>query len=283
MSNKKISQLPRATQVSPSDQLAIVNQGVTKSIQVSDLVGLDTGWLDINLKTNYPCPETTRAPQYRVIGSTVYLRGNLFIPSEIEVFDGIEVASKTPSAIHVDENFVTATNTGAILFSTDEDSNLPPLAQPDRTIVFSNLLISRRYTVRDTLSTPFQLFSIPIVATVNFVINTDGELLIAGIQDVEDVPSGNDVVGTHPFRLASTKIDAGQAFPDFSHVSVGDSSNNNAIKLDTFKKSESIALTATENINTTQIEHLGGFSISLDGITYLNDGTNRWDFFINRH
>jgi hypothetical protein len=285
MSNRKISELPRAIVVQPSDQLAIVNQGVTKSITVSDLVGNDTGWLNIILKTNYPLPDTSRTPQYRVIGSTVYLRGDLYIPSQGQTNSSFNTNIDVPSNIHVDENFVYATESGALFFKTNANNsyvNLPSIAQPDKVLSFPNLLLSRRYYARSAMSNDYVLFAIPIVANVTFEINENGVFNVFAIKDTEDVTTGNAVTGAHPFRLTSTKINAGQPFPNFSHVSVGDANNAQAMKLDTFKKSGDSALLATEDIDTTKSEHLGGFHICLDGITYLNDGSNRWDYFYNR-
>lgn len=259
--NRKISELPRARQITENDLIPIVNFGETKNITVKQLVGGDTGWKDIILKTNYPAPLIGENPQYRVIGETVHLRGSLYIPCAPN------------SNILVDTNFNTCTEQGFLFFNSNNGINLPFEASPGTRFLRSNVLLARRFDFEQN----GHRYIIPIVATVLFIINTNGTFQLAGIYDFEDLPDGLDSFGAHPHRIISTKIEAGQPFPDYSHVSVGIGTNH-VMSIPPLTINN-VQVLAPENIDTTKINHLGGFEIPLDGISYLNDSFYKYETF----
>jgi hypothetical protein len=259
--NRKISELPRARQITENDLIPIVNENVTKNITVKQLVGGDTGWQNIILKSNYPYPTNWAVPQYRVIGETVHLRGSLYIP----------FASN--SKVLVDTNFVSYTEAGSLFFDSNTGYNLPFEAAPSNRFLRSNVLLSRRLEFVQNEET----YNIPIVATVLFIINTNGTFQLAGIFDYEDLPTGIDSFGAHPHRIISTNIEVGQPFPDYSNVSVGVGTNH-VISIPPLTINN-VQVLAPENIDTTKINHLGGFGITLDGISYLNDSFYKYATF----
>ncbi len=253
--NRKISELRRVTQVTENDLIPIVNDGQTKNITVKQLVGGDTGWQNIILNPNYPYQSFKFHPQYRVIGETVHLRGRLYIPCA------------AGSNILVDENFVTTTPAGFLFFNASSNNgvNLPIEACPSDRFLRSNVLLSKRYEISILGNT----VDIPVVATILFMINIDGTIQLSGIFDYEDLPNGIDSFGAHPHRILSTNIQQGQPFPDYSQVSVGVGTNH-VVSIPPFMVNDN-EVVAPEDIDTTKINHLGGFEIPLDGISYLNN------------
>lgn len=256
--NRKISELRRVTQVTENDLIPIVNDGQTKNITVKQLVGGDTGWQNIILNPNYPYPTNWAIPQYRVIGETVHLRGSLYIP----------YASN--SKVLVDTNYVSYTEAGSLFFNSNSGVNLPFEACPALRFLKSNVLLSRRL---DFVQNE-QNYNVPIVATVLFLINPTGTFQLAGIFDFEDLPTGIDAFGAHPHRILSTNIQQGQPFPDYSQVSVGVGTNH-VMSIPPLTINN-VQVVAPENIDTTKINQLGGFGISLDGISYLNNYFNKY-------
>jgi hypothetical protein len=256
--NRKISELRRAYQITENDLIPIVNNGETKNISVAQLVGHDTGWQNINVNSNYPYPSGWALPQYRVIGETVHLRGSLYIPYA------------PTSKVLVDTNFVSYTESGFLFFNSNSGVNLPYEASPSLRFLKSNVILSRKLDfIQNEIS-----YTIPIVATVLFIINTNGTFQLAGIFDYEDLPTVIDSFGAHPHRIISTNIVAGQPFPDYSQVSVGVGTNH-VMSIPPLTINN-VQVLAPENIDTTKINHLGGFGISLDGISYLNNYFNKY-------
>ena len=265
MSDLKISELEELTSYAlPNDKLAIVNEGVTKQVSVENLFG-DTGWVDLILKTGFPHIDIENKPQYRVIGSVVYLRGLLTIPA----------VGKTTS---VDSNFIETTSLGGLYYRANTGHvNLPKIAAPETTLAFPNKTMVRKYmAINGVVSS-----NVSIVTNNSFFILNDGTFLFSGIFDVEDVPTGNDSIGAHPLRTLSTVIGVNNQFPDYAKFNVGNVSHNFAIQI----PAHSTKLKASENINTTNIDKIGGFAIELDGISFLTENTGfrpYWDNFNHR-
>lgn len=256
--NRKISELPRARQITENDLIPIVNENVTKNITLKQLVGGDTGWQNVFVKSNFPYPNGWAVPQYRIIGETVHLRGSLYIP----------FASN--SKVLVDTNYVSYTQAGSLFFDSNTGYNLPIEARPDSRFLRSNVLLSRRLVINQNN----EVYNIPIVATILFIINTDGTFQLAGIYDFEDLPDGLDSFGAHPHRIISTNIKKNQPFPDYSHVSVGVGANH-VMSIPPLSINN-VQVLAPENIDTTKIEHLGGFGIGLDGISFITNSFNKY-------
>jgi hypothetical protein len=265
MPNKRISELTELTIASPTDELAIVNADETKKIQVKNLIPQDTGWIDINLNTGYPVLDYTLRPQYRKIGDMVHLRGTLYIAPLN--FDSSNLAAAN---IGVDNTYVSVVG-DALTFKVGVTENIALTAAPPRTFVVPGILCSRRYEATGSDGTRYWM---PISTVLTLIISPTGEIRIASVKDVEDYSglmpgsnSSNTVFGAHPYRLLTTNLASGDPFPDFSNASLANATTS-ALELPPY-----LTVTAPENIDTTKPSMLGGFSIKLDGMTYLTGAT----------
>ncbi len=263
MSDKKISELPKLSKAYQSDLLTLEQNGRGKSVTAVQLLGRDTGWRNIAVPTGYLHTNNSVFPQYRKIGKVTYLRGQLFIPSY-----NLDINNSDDASVHVNSNVIHYHDEYLAFTNLSCYRNIPYRMQPLSDFQLKNILISRRYQAIDANNNAYAL---PITSVVNLTITSNGAFIIKGIASEEWAqlkPGTLPSHYTHPLRMYCTKVNQGQAFSDFSQVSVGDSTNDNALKLPVFG---SLPVTAPEDIDTANHFHLGGFSIPLDGICFISE------------
>ncbi len=280
MSDKKISELPKLNKAFQNDLLTLEQSGRGKNVTAVQLLGRDTGWRNLSLHRQYDHPNSNEFPQYRKIGKITYLRGKLYIPSSSssETLENAKSVHVNRSVLYSNSNYLYFLDKNSDVYyqreywgfdrGTYSYKNIPYRMQPLTDFYVKNIMISRQYTVKNENDVSY---TIPITSLVTLKISAQG---IIGIKGVSTDEQGGINTGTqagvyaHPFRIFCTKMGMEETFSNYSQVSVGDNTNDYALKLPVFGTPP---ITAFESMDTAIHTHLGGFSIPLDGICFISE------------
>jgi hypothetical protein len=247
----------------------------------------DTGWYDL-LGFDF-IPSDIGRPQARKIGNVIHFRGVVAIPLEdlsnpgsILPFDSGDYASGPQVEPYqgVDSGRVVVDNSGGNI-AFNGDANVIPSAVLDTSLTpldnvyriryqFGTRLIQINDSEGDTDSTALTTLIQPLIFP-------DGKLYINVVRDTEEGGSGSggastDSHHTSAFNLIMSKVKENEYVPDYDGTGSNIHSNpSNGVQ--TMDIEYYTNLTYRFDCNANDINEIGGFRFSLDGLIAYIDPT----------